>query len=79
MSPKNTYKKGDILPMNILNNPDILLLTVEQVSHILQIGKSTAYELVNSPNCPFIVHHLGRTIRVDKATFIEALKKPITT
>lgn len=62
---------------DILNNPNILLLTVAQVSTILQIGKSSTYELVNSPTCPFIVHHIGRTIRIDKATFLESLKKPI--
>lgn len=64
---------------NILTNPNILLLTVEQVSHFMQIGKSTAYELVNSTNCPFIVHKLGKSIRVDKASFLECLKKPIVT
>ena len=33
---------------DILNNPNILLLTVEQVSKILQLGRSTTYELVKS-------------------------------
>lgn len=64
--------------MEILNNTDVLLLTVEQVSTIMQIGKSTAYELVNSPDCPFIVHRIGKSIRIDKATFLESLKQPIT-
>ena len=62
---------------DILNISDILLLTVEQVSTVLQVGKSTAYELVNNPNCPFIVHHIGKAIRIDKASFLESLKKPI--
>ena len=61
----------------VLNNPDILLLTVEQVSKILQLGKSTTYELVNNPKCPFIVHKIGKTIRIEKTSFIESLKKPI--
>lgn len=63
---------------NILNNPNVLLLTVEQVSKILQIGRSTTYELVNSSDCPFIVHRIGKTIRIEKTTFLESLKKPIT-
>lgn len=63
---------------DILNNPNILLLTVEQVSKILQLGRSTTYELVNSERCPFIVHHIGNTIRIDKASLLESLKQPIT-
>ncbi len=63
---------------DILNNPNILLLTVEQVSKILQLGRSTTYELVNNERCPFIVHHIGNTIRIDKASLLESLKQPIT-
>lgn len=63
---------------DILNNPNILLLTVEQVSKILQLGRSTTYELVNNERCPFIVHRIGNTIRIDKASLLESLKHPIT-
>ncbi len=62
---------------SILNNPDILLLTVAQASEILQLGRSTTYELVNKADCPFIVHHIGNTIRIDKASLLESLKQPI--
>lgn len=62
---------------DILDNPNVLLLTVSQVSKILQIGRSTTYELVNNKNCPFIVHRIGNTIRVDKSSLLESLKKPI--
>lgn len=68
----------DSIHNNILNNPDVLLLTVEQVSKILQIGKSTTYELVNNPNCPFVVHHLGKTIRIEKTSVLESIKSSIT-
>ena len=62
---------------DILRNENILLLTVEQVSKILQLGRSTTYESVNSERCPFIVHRIGNTIRIDKASLLESLKKPI--
>ncbi len=64
---------------NVLNDDSKLVLTVEQISKILQIGKSTAYELVNRKDCPFTVHRFGKTtIRVDKKSFLESLKTPIT-
>lgn len=62
---------------DILKNPDILLLNVEQVSQVLQLGRSTTYELVNSEKCPFVVHRIGNTIRIDKASLLESLKTPI--
>lgn len=61
----------------ILNDENTLLLTVEQVSKILRIGRSTTYELVNNPNCPFVVHRIGKTIRVEKESFLKSLKTPI--
>lgn len=63
---------------DIINDDNILVLTVEQTSKILQLGKSTTYEIVNNPNCPFIVHHLGKSIRVEKKSLLESLRTPIT-
>lgn len=64
---------------SILNDDSKLVLTVEQISKILQIGRSTAYELVNREDCPFTVHRLGKTtIRVEKESFLKSLKTPIT-
>lgn len=63
--------------IDIINNDNILVLTVEQTSKILQLGKSTTYEIVNNPNCPFTVHRLGKSIRVGKKSLLESLKVPI--
>ncbi len=63
--------------IEIINNPNILLLTVEQASQILQLGKSTTYELVNNKHCPFVVHRIGKTIRIEKSSLLESLKTPI--
>ena len=63
---------------DISSNPNILFLPLEQISKILQLGRSTTYELVNNEHCPFIVRHIGNTIRIDKASLLESLKKPIT-
>ena len=63
--------------MDIINNPSIILLTVKQVSQILQIGLSSTYELVNSEDCPFLVHRFGNTIRVNKSSLLQSLENPI--
>lgn len=64
--------------VDIINDDNILVLTVEQASKILQLGKSTTYEIVNNPDCPFVVHHLGKSIRIEKSSLLESLKVPIT-
>lgn len=63
---------------DIINNDNILVLTVKQTSEVLQLGQSTTYEIVNNPDCPFIVHRLGKSIRVEKESLLKSLKTPIT-
>lgn len=64
--------------IDIINDDSIRVLTVEQASQILQMGKSSTYEIVNKPNCPFIVHRLGKAIRIEKTSLLNSLKTPIT-
>lgn len=45
--------------------------SVEEVQHILNIGRRTAYELCNS-GC-FKIVRIGRTIRISKLSFDEWL------
>lgn len=63
--------------VDIINNDNILVLTVEQTSQILQLGKSSTYEIVNKPDCPFVVHRLGKSIRIEKESLLRSLKTPI--
>lgn len=62
--------------LNMINDPNILLLTVPQVQNITQLGKTKIYEIVNSENCPFTVHRFGTTIRIEKESLVKFLKQP---
>lgn len=44
-------------------------LTLDEVSHILKIGRSKVYELANRPDFPTV--RIGRNIRVPKDALIQ--------
>ena len=64
--------------LDFLTNEGILLLTIEQARSIIQLSKSSMYELVNRKDCPFVVHHIGRAIRIEKASFLEWIRTTTT-
>ena len=57
----------------ITNTDDLpLVLTISDLSKILDVGKNTAYDLVRSGAIKSV--RVGRQIRVPKSAFLEFLK-----
>lgn len=50
------------------------VLTVEEMGELLGLGRSKAYELVNSRNAPPVVR-VGRCIRIPKDGFMKWLEE----
>ena len=53
-----------------------ITLTVEDIAHILEIGKSKAYELVKTPGFPLL--KIGRQIRIPTHAFYTWINKQCT-
>ncbi len=47
---------------------------VEQLSSILGISRSKAYELVSSSDCPFVALKIGKRVCIPAIVFINGMK-----
>ena len=68
------------LLMKVVNNSEMpvtwnqKLLTVNEVCEILRLKKSSVYNLIGSPDCPFEVRRIGNSIRVVKSSLYEYIE-----
>lgn len=51
-----------------------MFYTVEEISKILRLSRSKTYELVCSPECPFLVLKIGRRICIPGNSFLKWYK-----
>lgn len=49
------------------------VLTVEDIQHILRLGRNKSYEFLNSADCPVPSIRVGHQIRVPSRQFFEWL------
>ena len=48
-----------------------MFYTVEEISKILRLSRSKTYELVSSPECPFLALKIGRRICIPGNSFLK--------
>lgn len=57
----------------MLENPDKITLTVNELAQLLGVSLSTSYELVNKEGCPYTIQRIGKKILIIKQSFIDSL------
>ena len=48
-----------------------MFYTVEEISKVLRLSRSKTYELVCSPECPFLSLKIGRGICIPRNSFLK--------
>lgn len=71
MQRKECYPLDNKIP--ITSNSLPVVLSVQQLAEVLQIGRNAAYQLVNTGQIRSI--RIGRTIRIPQAALLEYLNQ----
>lgn len=70
-SPPSSGERAQTVPRDLEDLP--LFLTPPQIAEILQIGRSSAYELVRSKGFPAV--KIGRSVRVYREAFVRWMQE----